>query len=359
MTSLRLPGLDAALAGTPWRPHVLEYETHLRSSRQLAALSVRNYLNDLAPFFEFLKARKTAGLGGADRLFLRAYLAWLLEIGYVRPSVARKLTALRTFYRFLKDRGIVESHQTDLVTPPKQERRLPVVASAADIGRLLSLPDIQKQAGLRDRALLEVLYAAGLRVSEAQSLNVPDVNLGSREVRVTGKGSKMRVSLLGRLATEMLTRYLAEVRPRWATRRSGEAVFLNQYGGRLSVRSIQETVKRFALLAGLDPRFHTHTLRHSFATHLLDGGADLRVVQDLLGHASPATTQIYTHVSAAQARKVYLGAHPRARKVSAGPRSAGDGHDDQAHAEASPPIGPLPGPAGAPEAVGEPRPGSR
>ena len=314
MTTLSLPGLHAALSGTQWTPTVHEFESHLRASRQLAPLTVRNYLNDLVPFFEFLKKRGATDLGRADRLFLRAYLAWLLEIGYAKPSMARKLSALRAFYRFLRDRGHVAQDHTDLVTAPKLEHRLPGVASAEEIARLLSMPDVQKPAGLRDRALLEVLYAAGLRVSEAHSLNLPDADLGTREVRVTGKGLKTRVSLLGRPAAECLARYLAEVRPRWAGRRSGEAVFLNQYGGRLSVRSIQESVKRYALLAGLDPEFHTHRLRHSFATHLLDGGADLRVVQDLLGHASPATTQVYTHVSTAQARKVYLAAHPRARR---------------------------------------------
>jgi integrase/recombinase XerC len=293
---------------------VREFEQHLRSARQLAPLSVRNYLNDLTPFFEYLDMKRVTDLARADRLFLRGYLAWLLEIGYERPSMARKLSALRSFYRFLADCGDVARDQTGLISAPKLEKRLPVVVSQEEIDLLLAAPDTSRPAGIRDRALLELLYAAGLRVSEAQSLDVRDVNRSTREVRVVGKGSKPRIALIGRAAVEWLDRYISEVRLAWAGRRSGDALFLNQYGGRLSVRAIQLMVKKYALVAGLDPDFHTHTLRHSFATHMLDGGADLRVVQDLLGHASPATTQVYTHVSTSQARKVYDNAHPRSRR---------------------------------------------
>ncbi len=313
---VRIPGLTAALRNTPWEALVSDYEVHLRTSRQLAPLTVRNYLNDLVPFFEYLKMRDVSDFARLDRFLLRGYLAWLLEIGYVKPSVSRKLSALRTLYRYLKLTGAVEQNQTDLVAAPKLERRLPGAVSAEDMDRFISGPDLSRPAGVRDRALLEVLYAGGLRVSEAAALDLPDVDFATREMRVVGKGSKTRMALLGRPAAGALTAYLREVRPRWTGRRSGEALFLNRYGGRLSVRSIQNTVKRYALKAGLPPDFHTHTIRHSFATHLLDGGADLRVVQDLLGHASPATTQIYTHVSVEQARRVYLGAHPRARRKS-------------------------------------------
>ncbi|MEX0761938.1 MAG: tyrosine recombinase XerC [Dehalococcoidia bacterium] len=316
MNKQRLPilGLEYALHGTPWIQTVRDFEVHLRANRQLAPLTVRNYLNDLVPFFEFLDMRKVDTLDRTDRHFLRAYLAWLLEIGYAKASMARKLSALRSFYRYLRDNALATQNQTDLVTAPKQDRRLPGVASAEEIDRFLSGPDTTRLAGIRDRALLEVLYAAGLRVSEAQSLDLGGVDAHSREVRVTGKGSKQRIALIGRPAAHWLERYLKEVRPHWVNRSGGNALFLNQYGGRLSVRSIQALVKRYALVANLDPEFHTHTIRHSFATHMLDGGADLRVVQDLLGHESPATTQIYTHVSSAQARKVYLAAHPRAQR---------------------------------------------
>lgn len=331
-TRTRLPGLAHATAGKPWAAQVRDFEQHLRAARQLAPLTVRNYLNDLTPFFEYLDMKGTLDLDRADRLFLRGYLAWLLEIGYERPSMARKLTALRAFYRFLSDRGEVTRNQTGAVSAPKLQSRLPVVVSADEVEQLLGSPDTTRPAGIRDRALLETLYAAGLRVSEAQTLDVRDLNRQTREVRVMGKGSKPRVALIGGSAVEWLDRYMSDVRLKWAGRRSGEAMFLNQYGGRLSVRSIQQIVKRHALRAGLDPDFHTHTLRHSFATHMLDGGADLRVVQELLGHASPATTQVYTHVSTAQARKVYEAAHPRARSrtpLTGTPHRNADAEDSQ------------------------------
>ena len=314
-TRTRLPGLNYATKGKPWAAHVRDFEQHLRTARQLAPLTVRNYLNDLTPFFEYLDMKSTLDLERADRLFLRGYLAWLLEIGYERPSMARKLTALRAFYRFLSERGDITHNHTGSVTAPKMQSRLPVIVSAEDVERLLLAPDTTRPAGIRDRALLETIYAAGLRVSEAQALDLRDLNRQTREVRVMGKGSKPRVALVGGSALDWLGIYMSEVRVKWAGRKSEEAMFLNRYGGRLSVRSIQQIVKRHALRAGLNPDFHTHTLRHSFATHLLDGGADLRVVQELLGHASPATTQVYTHVSTAQARKVYEAAHPRARMV--------------------------------------------
>lgn len=306
-------------AALRWDERLEQFATHLRSTRQLAPLTVRNYLNDLQAFGEYLLKRGVRDFDEPDRLFLRAYLAWLVELGYVRASISRKLSALRAFYRFLDEKGVVGRDQTDLVVAPKLDRRLPGAVSLQDVEKLLAGPDTSASVGIRDRALLELLYAAGLRVAEAEALDSADVDFDTREVRVVGKGRKERVALLGRPALEALQRYLRDVRPGWVRRRSEDALFLSRFGSRLSARSIQKLVKRYALRAGLDLDFHTHTLRHSFATHLLDGGADLRVVQELLGHASPATTQIYTHVSSAQARQVYLKAHPRARRATGEP----------------------------------------
>ena len=297
-----------------WPGLIADFRVELVSARQLAPLTVRNYVTDLAPFGEYLLRMKARGCEVADRLFIRAYLAWLLELGYMKSSVGRKLSSLRAFFAFLKERGVIDRDETDLVTAPRRERRLPEVVSVDGLGRLLSAPSRTSPGGIRDRAILEVLYAAGRRVSEVSAANVDDDNLEILEIRVTGKGDKERVSLLGRPAVDALGRYTESVRPLWLKRQSEAALFLNRSGGRLTARSVQRLVKRYALLAGLDLDLHTHTLRHSFATHLLDGGADLRVVQELLGHSSPATTQIYTHVSKAKAREVYLSAHPRAKK---------------------------------------------
>ncbi len=313
----RLPvrGLVYALEDTPWSGVVSEYADHLRAARQLSPYTVRNYLGDLVPFFMYLDKRGVNQLNNPDRRLLRGYLAWLIEIGYERPSVSRKLTALRQFYRYMKETRGVQSDQVEYLSAPRLDRRLPGTATLEQLELLLSEPDTRTPVGTRDKALLEALYASGLRVSEAHGADVGDLDLAAREIRVIGKGSKQRVALLGSPSVEALKFYLEHGRPALSGKRSGTALFLNKFGNRLSVRGIQMAVKKYALQAGLDPDFHTPTLRHSFATHLLDGGADLRVVQDLLGHASPATTQIYTHVSAESARRVYLAAHPRAGKA--------------------------------------------
>lgn len=194
------------------------------------------------------------------------------------------------------------------------DSRLPRFLTQDEAARLVQAPETSDLLGPRDRALLELIYAAGLRVSEARDLNISGVNLETRELRVTGKGSKQRVVLIGIAARDALALYLREVRPKLANRASGMALFLNRFGGRLSQRSVQQKVRKYAGKVGLGSGVHTHTLRHSFATHLLEGGADLRVVQELLGHSSPATTQIYTHVTASQAKEVYLAAHPRSKR---------------------------------------------
>ncbi len=303
--------------------YINDYCAYLSTARQLSDHTVRNYISDLVPFIEYLESQGIKSLSNTDRLTLRNYLAFLIDIGFKRSSVARKLSALKSFFRFLRHIGVSENDQTNMVIGPKKEKKLPTIGSTLEIDRLLNEPDTNTNAGIRDRALLEILYGAGLRVSEVNATNLNDLDIDKREIRVIGKGSKPRIALFGEQAEESIRRYLLYVRPISVSRKSEPAMWVNQSGGRLSSRSIQRIVKKHALSAGLDPDFHTHSLRHSFATHLLDGGADLRVVQDLLGHSSPATTQIYTQVSAEQARKVYLTAHPRAAKNRRRSKSSG------------------------------------
>ena len=290
------------------------FKTHLSAEKGLAALTVRNYITDLSPLFEYMRLKNVSGLKALDRYALRAYLAWLVELDYNRSSIVRKLSTLRSFLTWLLREKIIEADPLPRRGTMKRESRLPRFLSQEEAARLVSSPDTSRELGLRDRALLELIYAGGLRVSETRDLDVGDANLETMELRVRGKGSKQRVVLMGNEARNALALYLHQERPELVSQLTkGNALFLNQYGGRLSQRSIQDKVRRYAARAGLRPGVHTHTLRHSFATHLLEGGADLRVVQELLGHASPATTQIYTHVTQSQARQVYLSAHPRAR----------------------------------------------
>ena len=296
-----------------WDELISEFGEYLSYNRQLAPLTVRNYTTDVAPFGDYLEKHSVDSFEDIDRLVIRGYLAWLLEIGYVKASVSRKLSSLRSFYAFMKKRGLVERDETDLVSAPKSASKLPPIANEGGIRALLEAPAATTDTGVRDRAILELAYACGLRLSEIASLDVGDADLEQRQVRVTGKGSKDRVTVMGVPAAKAVGRYLDRIRSSIA-KDSQPAMFLNRGGTRLSARSIQKLVKKYALIAGLDLDFSTHTIRHSFATHLLDGGADLRVIQELLGHASPQTTQIYTHISTASARKAYLSAHPRAKK---------------------------------------------
>lgn len=295
-----------------WRDILRRFEAHLKAHRGLAALTIRNYLTDLGPLYEYMQLKGVQDLKALDKVILRGYLAWLLELGYVKHSVARKLSVLRSFLRWLVREKLIDTDPLPRGGMMRLGSRLPRFLSREEAARLVEAPDTSGPLGLRDRALLELVYASGLRVSEVHGLDIGDLDMESRELRVRGKGSKERVVLMGTPARDFLALYLREVRPRLANRRSGDALFLNYSGGRLSQRSIQEKVRRYAGKAGLNGKVHTHTLRHSFATHLLEGGADLRVVQELLGHASPATTQVYTHVTRSQAREVYMAAHPRA-----------------------------------------------
>jgi integrase/recombinase XerC len=322
------------------RDNLQGYSEHLRGERNLSEYTVRNYLDDLTPFFQSMELQGVESLAMVDRAFLRRYVSWLMSSrpikmghgqwrrGHDRASVTRHLASLRSFFRYLSSEGIVppdplwkRGSRQSRVLIPKAEKPLPKVVGKEDIEQFIVTPDNPDVIGkpksvamqVRDRAILELLYATGLRVSELSGLDLKDLNLKSRLVRAIGKGSKEREVVMGQPAQKALQRYIEEARPLIVGYRATEALFLNRFGDRLNKRSVQEMVKRYSLLS-IDTKVHPHMLRHSFATHMLDGGADLRIVQELLGHSSPATTQIYTHVSLAQSRKEYLKAHPRARE---------------------------------------------
>jgi integrase/recombinase XerC len=299
------------------------YVDYLEAERGLSPYTVRNYTADLIGnyargaekgFFQFLRIKQVGSLDEVDKQVLRDYMSWLMAQGVVKRSIARKLSAIRSFYRYLVREELVSANPLEKASSPKLDRRLPSFLTVEETVRLLEAPDLSTPQGLRDRALLELLYAAGLRVSELESLNLEQLNMETNEIRVWGKGSKERIVLIGEPAARALTNYLTHGRPTLLGGRKANAVFLNQYGGRLPARRIQKILDKYTRKAGIGKKVHPHVLRHTFATHLLDGGADLRVVQELLGHAQLATTQVYTHVSQSQARKIYQSAHPMARK---------------------------------------------
>jgi integrase/recombinase XerC len=272
-----------------------------RQGRNLSSLTIRNYRSDLGAFFAALISGNVNPLA-ANRSDLRRYLAALLAAGMAPASISRRVSTVRSFYRYLRTAGIVETDPFFGVRGPQRPRRLPDFLTAEDILKLLGSVDGVDPADLRDRALLELLYGAGLRVSEIVGLDLGDIDLRHREVRVRGKGNKERISVFGEPAAAALSGYLRSGRHQLLVRED-KAFFLNRFGGRLSARSVQTLVHAAALKAGLPREAHPHLLRHSFATHLLDGGADLRVVQELLGHSSPNTTQIYTHVTEERKRR--------------------------------------------------------
>ena len=323
---------------------VERYPAYLRGQRGLSENTLRVYLADLASFRRYLDL-ESLSLADMDRAMLRGYLAWLAtsarqptsnstsnggakdprrgnratEHGYARVSIARKLTVLRSFYRFLVQEGLfpISPLPSGRSFRVKVEKALPPFLGQHEVARLLDAPDGEAPLADRDRAILEVLYSCGVRLAEIQELDLGNVNLTQRQILVRGKGSKERWVVFGQPTEDALRRYLQESRPNLVSSHT-TALFLNRYGQRLSRRSIQRMVKGYAARAGTRTEVHPHTLRHTFATHMLEGGADLRVIQELLGHSSPATTQIYTHVTKLEARTAYLKHHPLARVAPAG-----------------------------------------
>jgi len=291
-----------------------KYINYLEAERNASPYTVRNYTTDLLDFFQFLRSKEISSLREVDRHTLRDYLSELMEKGFVKASIARKLSAIRSFYRYLLREEIISTSPVATTSSPKLDKRLPSFLSIEEINRLLEAPDLSTPQGLRDRALLELLYASGLRVSELVNLNLEQVNLDTNEIRVWGKGSKERMVLMGEPAAKALIAYLSRGRPELLGKKSSSALLLNRYGKRLIERRVQRILEKYANIINIGKRVYPHMLRHTFATHLLDGGADLRVVQELLGHASLSSTQIYTHVSKSQAKKVYLSAHPMAQE---------------------------------------------
>ena len=301
---------------------------YLRDQKGYSQHTIRNYRIDLTQFSEFLVSREALpdaqevdqDMEAIDALVIREYLGSLFG-RFARSTIARKLSAVRSFFLFLEKKGIVMTNPAGDIATPKLGKYIPVYLPVDDVFRLLERPDRKKPLGLRDLAILEVLYSCGIRVSELEALDISGVDFEERLVTVIGKGDRERIVPIGRIALQAVRNYLEATR----NLRKGDGndsqdgpLFINFRGGRLSGRSIARIIKRYATESGLSPEISPHSMRHTFATHLLDGGADLRSVQELLGHASLSTTQRYTHVSLDRLMEVYDKAHPRSRQKGAG-----------------------------------------
>ena len=325
----------------PATPELIErYGRYLTGQKSLSANTRRIYLDDLRTFLAYCR-QVDGNLRDMNRQFLRRYVAHLATAGrtdrgkregYARVSIVRKLTALRTFYSFLVQEGWFKVTPVPSARsfPVKVEKKLPSFLGKKEAARLMEAPENDTPAGLRDRAILEVLYASGARLAEIQDMNLGDVYRERREILVRGKGNKERWTLYGEPASHALDKYLSDGRPHLADRAAGDQpLFVNRYGERLSRRSIEKIVSGHAARAGLKEGTHTHTLRHTFASHMLEGDADLRVIQDLLGHSSVSTTQIYTHITKQEARRAYLDFHPMATANAEPAAEMGDTANDQ------------------------------
>jgi integrase/recombinase XerC len=321
---------------------VQEFLSYLSYEKRFSEHTAKCYGADLQQFGDFVAERATGGNegydGGADngesgalalaterkvsidRLLtgvdvnaVRAYLALLNEKSYSKATIARKLATLRSFYKFLVKRGRISSNPVELVRTPKQDKKLPKFLEYEEVKRLLETPPTDNWLGARDRAILETLYSTGIRVSELVALNMDDVDFLGEVIHVRGKGKKERIAPIGASALQVIQHYM-EFRNRRAQNNEkfdSRVLFVNKHGRRLSTRSVRRKMDKYIKMAGLDPAISPHTLRHSFATHMLNNGADLRSVQELLGHQSLTTTQVYTHLTTKKMKEVYEGAHPR------------------------------------------------
>jgi integrase/recombinase XerC len=286
-----------------------EFLRHLALERNASEHTVKSYREDLTQALGFFTEK--LGTTAPERLttrVLRAYLAWLHEAGYAKTTIARRVAAVRSWCRFLCRQGTLKTNPAEGLRGPRQDKKLPNFLSPENLAQLLASPPADTPMGCRDRAILETLYSAGVRVSELTALDVEDVDFDDGCAIVRGKGKRERLVLLGDQCREALRTWLGFRE----TARNSPALFTNKRGTRLTSRSVGRLVEKYLALAGLDPRASPHTIRHSFATHLLDAGADIRSVQELLGHRSLTTTQVYTHVTTVRLKDSYHKAHPRA-----------------------------------------------
>jgi integrase/recombinase XerC len=291
-----------------------EFLRYLSLEKNASAHTVKSYREDLTQAALFFRTRPSGSVLEPVQLtsrHLRAYTVWLHEQGYAKATIARRLAAVRSWCRFLCRQGTLSANPTDGLRSPRLDKKLPHFLSEAALTQLLRAPTDDTPLGLRDRAILETLYSAGLRVSELTGLNLGDLDFDGGLATVRGKGKRERLALLGPKALKALERWLP-ARDVLRKQRVTDAVYLNKNGGRLTSRSVGRLLEKYLAVTGLDAGTSPHSLRHSFATHLLDRGADIRGVQELLGHRSLGTTQIYTHVTTHRLRENYAKAHPRA-----------------------------------------------
>lgn len=291
-----------------------KFERYLKIEKNHSIYTVQNYVQDITIFLEYMKQKGITKVSCIDYDAIRSYLSYLYTRGLSKSSVSRNLSALRTFFKWLLREGDIDGNPMELVASPKKDKKLPTYLNYEDIEKLLQIPDISTPLGKRDNAILEMLYSTGIRVGELISIRLSNIHFNQQMITVFGKGSKERNVLFGDVLASKLKLYIEDGRQQLLKDKCSDVLFLNHHGDPLTERGIEDILNRIIKKGDLDFSIHPHMLRHTFATHMLDNGADLKVVQELLGHENLSTTQIYTHVSNDRLRRVYLSAHPRAKE---------------------------------------------
>lgn len=288
--------------------YIKEFISFLRDIRNLSKNTIFNYNKDLKDFSFYTQKEGILNIAPKD---IEKYVEHLKKRGYSNRTINRKLSSIRGFYRFLEEKGTIETNPTINLYSPKLDKRLPDFLYEEEVKRLLDYKDEKDKYDLRDSAIMEFMYATGMRLREIEGLSIKDIDFSSQTVRVRGKGGKIRILPISNIALRKLTAYFEERKRKGERFSMDTPLFLNRQGKRLTARSISRIVKKRAKKTGFFKNIHPHMFRHSFATHLLNGGADLRVVQELLGHSSLSTTQIYTHITKTRLREIYDKTHPR------------------------------------------------
>lgn len=289
-----------------------KFVIYLKDEKNYSDYTITNYSIDIEEFYVFLKKENITRLQDVDYKVLRKYLNYITENKYSNKTISRKLSSLRTFFKYLVKKEIINDNPMILISNPKEEKKLPKYLNYGEIEKILEIPNKETTLGLRNACILEILYSTGIRVSELVNLKIRDIDFYNKKIRVLGKGNKERIVLFGNRCENLLERYIKESRA-VLNKNKVEYLFLNSLGQNISVRSIENIIDKIEKEACLKFSISPHVFRHTFATHLLDNGADLNSVKELLGHENLNTTAIYTHVSNERLRKVYLECHPRAR----------------------------------------------
>ncbi|MEN3189897.1 MAG: tyrosine recombinase XerC [Atribacterota bacterium] len=300
------------------KKYIETYQKYLRNEKNYSDNTIISYKNDLNQLFSFIRKYKLLrknDIKYIDHQIMRKFVVYLKEKKYSKRSISRKVSTARSFFKFLHKEEIIDTNPTLNLITPKIEKKLPYFLYLQEVNKLIETPSRNKLSGIRDRAILEILYGTGIRVSELTNININDIDFNEKIIKVLGKGSKERILPLSNPVIKAIQEYV-EKRHLFNKDKSAKiinenALFLNRFGGRLTARSIRRIIIKYIKIAGLNKKLSPHVLRHSFATHLLGGGADLRSVQELLGHKSLSTTQIYTHITKERLKEIYQKSHPR------------------------------------------------